>query len=160
MKRIDWNRHVPLGIDGRKVRNWLAAAWGLAVVRSMQFLLHYSGEVIGLYNYRNAGPGKVERILIQGAKVRPFEFLIEEKFNLFGLAAVCMLPLAVLFYCYHYLDGRSIYTMKRLPNGQELWRRCLTVPVVFAVICGLSALVWYGVYYLIYLLCTPPGCLP
>lgn len=160
MKQIDWNQHVPLGMDGKKIRNWLSGALGLAVVRSMQFLLHYAGEVAGLYNYQNIGPGKVERILVQGSKVRSFDFLIERKFSFFALAAACMVPLAVLFYCYHYLDGRSIYTMRRLPDGWELWRRCMTVPVCFAVICGLSALLLYGLYYMIYLLCTPAGCLP
>ena len=66
----------------------------------------------------------------------------------------------VYFYFYHYQDSRSIYTMKRLPDRWELWRRCLTLPFWTVIISGVLVLLLTGVYYLIYLKCTPAGCLP
>ena len=50
--------------------------------------------------------------------------------------------------------------MKRLPNRWELWRRVLTLPLGAMAVCGLTVLALTGLYYSIYLLCTPAGCLP
>ena len=73
---------------------------------------------------------------------------------------IVMAAVAVMFYFYHYEGSRSIYTMKRLPNPWELWRRCLAVPLCTIVLCAVLALLLLGIYYLVYLHCTPAGCLP
>ena len=76
------------------------------------------------------------------------------------LAMALTIPLAIYHYACHYLGSRSIYLMRRLPDGWELWRRCLTVPALLAVLCLGAIELLTILYFLVFLLLTPPPCLP
>ena len=156
MKKLDWDRLVPLGVDGANVRDRMALGLGAAAVCSLSFLGHFSRAVNDLYQYR----GGVRYQLIDGAKIVPFRDLLHGVFWACGVMALIMMFVAVGFYSYHDQDSKSLYTMKRLPNRMELWRRVLAMPLLGAASCGIPAAVLTGVYYVIYLLCTPAGCLP
>ena len=151
MKKIDWNRYVPLGIDGAEIRNWVV--WGLifGAAWSLGFFFRFADAKRDLFFTTGKWTGQ---------PIKPFWEVIGNAFLLLSILAFIMIVMAVYFYFYHYQNGRSIYTMKRLPNRWELWRRCLTVPVLIIVLCGLLALLLTGIYYLVYLYCTPAGCLP
>jgi len=150
-KRIDWDRYVPLGISGTETRNNLITALAAASVWSMGFLLRFSEAKQELF-FRN---GKRT-----GFPIAPFHELVGNAWLFFGILALSMVFTVVYFYFYHYQDSRSIYTMKRLPDRWELWRRCLTLPFWTVILSGGLVLLLTGVYYLIYLKCTPAGCLP
>ena len=150
-KRIDWDQYVPLGISGTETRNNLIAALAAASLWSLGFLFRFSDAKQELF-FRN---GK-----LTGLPIAPFREVIGNAWLFFGILALGMVITAGYFYVYHYQDGRSIYTMKRLPNGWELWRRCLTMPFWTVVVSGILILLLTGIYYLIYLKCTPVGCLP
>ena len=154
-KPIDWNRHVPLGMDGEKTKNWLSLLVGVGGCCSMTFLVDY------LY-CRNELFVTIrgKRYLNPEAKMAAFETLMEGVFHPMAVVAAGMALIAVLMYFYHYQESRSIYTMKRLPNRWELWRRCLTLPTAFLLLCGVVTAVLTLLYWLIWRFCTPIRCLP
>lgn len=156
MKRIDWSRYVPLGIDSKQVRTMLLLALAAGVAVSLGFLFRYSQAKEALYEYE---PITRQRILIAGAVMPDFVQLLRGSF--WGLAAVaaCMPAVALGFYLCHYQGGRSIYTMRRLPDRWELWRRCLALPLLTMASCLILAALFTLLYLELYLLATPDVCL-
>ena len=98
--------------------------------------------------------------LWENARMIPFFQLLDK--SLFGylVVAMGMLAMAGYSYSYFYRGSRSIYLMRRLPDVRELPRRCLVVPGVGILICGVSALLNGALYYGIYIFFTPVECLP
>ncbi len=81
--------------------------------------------------------------------------------SLYGFAVliVCMVALICWHYVYHYIDSRSIYTMKMLPKRGELHKRCLVLPAS-AILIGLAtALILLVVFYKLYMILTPEQCI-
>lgn len=77
----------------------------------------------------------------------------------FWIVICCMAALTVYNYYYHYNESKSIYLMRRLPNGGELHKRCLAFPVVVTLISLGLAFLLLCVYYKIYMISTPVGLL-
>ena len=78
-----------------------------------------------------------------------------------GFGVLLALLSAVMLYSSYYLGGRSIYLMRRLPDGRQTLRRQVwTVPLLWAVcaaaLCALVLGLCYGAWYCI----TPDQCLP
>lgn len=155
MKRIDWQQYVPLGIDGKRSRNYLLLALTAGAAASLRFLSRYHNAKKNLYEWTGR-----KWVLIDDAVMPYFSQLLHGSF--WGLTAVaaCMPVIVLLFYLYHYQGSRSIYTMRRLPNRRELWRRCLTLPVLTIFACLVLAAVLTALYLGIYLWATPDICLP
>lgn len=154
--KINWNRWVPLGLNGGRIRNWLCFFWGCALGYGMiRFVSRLSNAVQKLYVWKNT-----RRYLIPGAVIAPFSELLKGCLAGHWLLAAAMPAAAMVLYLFHYQNGRSIYTMKRLPDRWELWRRVGTLPLTMTLLSLLSAPVMTGVYYLLYVLATPKGCLP
>ncbi len=156
MKKLEWDRLVPLGISGRKVRNWLLTAWGAGIVWSMQFVENYLSAYKRLYTYGSNG----NIVWLSGVQMKPFGELVYGSFALLDVFAMAMVPLAVGLYLYHTVNARSIYTMKRLKHPWELWRRVLAMPVWGSVLFLLTRLLLGGIFALIYCRVTPAACLP
>ena len=155
MKKVDWDRYVPLGMDGKTVRNRMAAGLGVASGYSLMFVVRYCNAYRNLYQVVGG-----KRHWLEDAVMAEFGRLLDG--TMAGLAVLALLTAAVVavFYASHYQEGRSIYAMKRLSSPWELWRRCLTMPVCTAIASGLAALALTGIYYAIYMLCTPAAYLP
>ncbi len=147
---------VPPGIDGKTELKWIAAGLIPAVLISMDFLLEYLSARSDLY-YRSYPDG--ELILREGAFMTPFEILIADKFAGFQVGLLLLMILAVWHYIYHYQGSRSMWLMRRLPRRTELHKRCLMLPVLAAAGIVLIAAVLCGIYYQVYVLCTPVQCL-
>ncbi len=154
-KRIDWNRHLPLGMDGERVKNRMSLMLGVGIGASLYCPLRYFSARASLFRYIN---GVYERK--PHGKMVPFEELLSGSFLIMAIAAVGFLLAIAVFYLYHYQGSRGIYTMRRLPSRWELWRRCLTVPVLFLLLSILSTAVLIGLYYLLWRFATPPDALP
>ena len=157
MKRspINWNRLVPLGMDGVKRKNQMAAMLGIGIGGSFYFLIKYVSARSDLFGYVN---GKYQRI--SHHRMLPFDELLSGSFTIMAIAALGYVIMAVLFYLYHYQGCRSIYTMKRLPDKWELWRRCLTLPVVFLLLSAVCTVILVGLYWLLWRFATPADALP
>lgn len=155
--KIDFDRHVPLGWNGKKTAAWLCAALAASFALGLWcFLDQYRDCYRQLFVYSAEG----EKLWIPDRVMLPFPNLVTDIDIGFGLV-LCAMPLLALFaYLYHWRGSCSIYLMRRLPNRWELHRRCLTVPVCGAVAdLALLGLLW-ALCYLIYFLCTPAQCLP
>ena len=154
-KKLDWNRHLPLGMDGEKVKNRMVRMLSIGIGQSLICPLRYVQARSFLFRTIN---GEYERNL--NAKMLPFEELLSGSFFSMAIAAVGFILAIAVFYLYHYQGSRGIYTMRRLPNRWELWRRCLTVPVLFLLLSILSTAVLIGLYYLLWRFATPPDAFP
>lgn len=159
--RIDWNRWVPMGADGKKEAQWIGFCLGVGAFSAvLNFLTQYSDALEKLYWNTPAPLAGAERSPIPGAVMTPFAELLPGCEMVFVLTVALMPLLAAVHYAGHWRGSKSIYLMRRLPNRWELHRRCLTIPAMGAV-SALSLLGLLGiVFYIVYLLCTPAQCLP
>ncbi|MBR6607453.1 MAG: hypothetical protein IKK98_02130, partial [Oscillospiraceae bacterium] len=97
--------HVPLGMDGEKRKNQMAAMLGIGIGGSLYFLLTYFSARSDLFGYIN---GKLQRI--PNRRMLPFEELLSGTFTIMAIMALGFVIMAVMFYLYHYQGCRSIYT--------------------------------------------------
>ena len=157
MKRspINWNRYVPLGMDGIKRKNQMATMLCVGIGGSLIFPIKYCSARSSLFGYVN---GKYQRITRN--RMLPFEELLPGTFTIMAIAALGFVIAAVLFYLYHYQGCRSIYTMKRLPDQWELWRRCLLLPIVFLLLSAVCTVMLTGLYWLLWRFATPADAFP
>lgn len=154
MKRLDLQRLVPPGVDARQELRWLLGGWALSFVYSLGFVIRMVQERSMLY--RVAGSG---RVLRTGVAMPDFAGLLGRHLYGFLIVALCMLAIVAYHYLYHRQGSKSIYTMRRLPDGMELHRRCWTLPVLMALASLLAAFVLLMIYYVAYMLVTPKSCL-
>ena len=78
MKRIDWNRLVPLGMEGEKVRNKLLAVLGVSAAWTIQFFTRFANDLWNLYYVVGS-----ERILRTDLQMEWFSEQVEGIFLLF-----------------------------------------------------------------------------
>lgn len=98
--------------------------------------------------------------LIPGSMLPTFGELITGVYRLFWLYILLCLSIVFDHYLQFRRESRSIYLMKRLPNGaKEQFIRCWSVPLA-AIAIGLvvDIMVLFAIY-LVYLYRTPEGCL-
>lgn len=155
MKKIPWDRLMPLGLDRSTQLRWLR--WGLLAgpVTNLQFTGAFSQARRALYHYWSGGG----RLLREGAVMAPFSQVLT--WGLYGCyaAAAAMAALAFFYWRQHYRGSRSIYLMRRLPDRWELARRCLGLPLLGAGLYLLEALCLRLLDFGIYRLLTPAQCL-
>jgi hypothetical protein len=89
----------------------------------------------------------------------PFLDILGGRMMGFAAAALCMVPLSIYHYAYHYSGAKSIYVMRRIPDKFELHRRCLALPILgalaYAVMAALLILIYLGIYVAV----TPEKCM-
>ena len=80
---------------------------------------------------------------------------------MYPVLAVVALATAAVLYSSYYQGSRSIYLMRRLPDGRSLLRRQVwTAPVCWALTILLSGAVLLGLCWLLWRFKTPAECLP
>lgn len=154
MKKFDIARYAPPGISLAPMEQTFM--WGgiAALVWSFGFFIRLMEARSDLFRHmRN------QLILKDGALMPDYAELLGHALTGFAVLALVMAAFAVYNYAYHRQGSKSIYLMRRLPNGWELHRRCLAIPAVTVLICLLAAFILLCLYYLIYLLVTPDVCL-
>ena len=124
-----------------------------ALAAAIDFTARYSTAYRSLFGWNGW--------LSDTALMNSFSSYAEPVLLLFGVVVLLALLSAVMLYSSYYLGGRSIYLMRRLPDGKQTLRRQVwTVPLLWAVCAAaLGALVLglcYGAWYCI----TPSQCLP
>lgn len=141
-----WDRLVPAGMDGPRELRRLAAGLSLSLVWSvLAFLLPYGSAWRGRW----------------GRMVFPrFDDLLSPALIPFAVTAGGMLALALVHVLSHYQGSRSVYLMRRLPDRRELWRRCLSVPLLGLGAAAVLAAALGGAYFWVYRTCTPPELFP
>lgn len=124
-----------------------------ALAAAIDFTVHYAATYRGMFYWDGR--------LMDTALMGPFSAYAEPVVIVFGVVVLLALLSAVMLYSSYYLGGRSIYLMRRLPDGRQTLRRQVwTAPLLWAVCAAaLGALVLglcYGAWYCI----TPSQCLP
>lgn len=154
--RIDFDRFVPLGLDGKNESQWILAGLIVSALSALiNFSNQYTDALSRLYVY-----GLGTKRLIPGAVMAPFYQTVMGCEVGFTLVCLAMALLAVYHYHYHTQGSKSIYLMRRLPRSWELHMRCLGLPVLGAAGAMASLGLLTVFFYLIYRFCTPAQCLP
>lgn len=151
MERL--KRFAPPGMGINGIRAWTIGAIAVSMFFSLFFLLEYFSELSELRRM-------MEYPVYRGTTVAPFSDLIYAPMAVFRLAPVVPLLYSATYYEYFYRETKSIYIMKRLRSPLEFHIRCLILPVLGALLVVAAGLAVYGLYYLIYMTCTPESLLP
>ena len=102
-----------------------------ALTAAIDFTVHYAATYRGMFYWDGR--------LMDTALMGPFPAYAEPVVIVFGVVVLLALLSAVMLYSSYYLGGRSIYLMRRLPDGRQTLRRQVwTVPLVWAV-CAVAA---------------------
>ena len=151
MLRTKLEKLLPPGFDLEAELKWIAWGLGLSFFYSLGFLFRYGSAISALYYY----DGNYNKILNEQSYMRPFSQLFGSTTSGFLLVAICMIGLAAYHYAYHYQGSKSIYLMRRLPDRLDLWRRCLTLPLLAILVCAVCVSILTAIYYAVYLGFTP-----
>ena len=141
-------KHFPPGmnIEGEKV--FFGVGLAISFLYSSTFLGRYVQAMHELYRYS-------EGTLIKGRYIENFSKLLGNGLVGFKILAITMLAFAILHYSYFLQGSKSIYLMKRLPDGKELYKRVFAVPLIGFLVCIITSILLCVVYYGIYMMLTP-----
>ncbi|MDF2656212.1 MAG: hypothetical protein K0R19_2686 [Bacillota bacterium] len=145
---------VPAGIDLQQELKWIRILLTASFLYSFIFLLALSNAYQGLFIYVAK-----KKVLMDGAIMPDFVKLLGNSLAGFLITVLSMIGILLYHYLYHFQGSKSIYLMKRLPDRWELWKRCLSLPILAALVSFCIAAVLLIVYFGIYLLITPEICL-
>ncbi|MCI6719931.1 MAG: hypothetical protein MR451_03855 [Clostridiales bacterium] len=149
------SRWAPPGFPLRTELQFFGSGMFFAALYSALFLHRYFIARNDLYETFGTS-----RVLRPDAVMPDFIVLLGGFLLGFAVLALCMAGFALYHYLYHWQGGsKSIYLMRRLPDRWELHRRCLTLPLAGAVLCGLAALLLFCLYFILYMTATPADCL-
>ena len=147
-------RVLPPNVPADTMHGIIIGSLGLGVlVAVIDFTVRYSATYRGMFYWDGR--------LMDTALMNHFSAYAEPVVIVFGVVVLLALLSAVMLYSSDYLGGRSIYLMRRLPDGRRTLRRQVwTAPLLWAACAAvLGALVLalcYGAWYWI----TPDQCLP
>lgn len=147
-------RVLPPNVPADTMHGIIIGSLGLGVlVAAIDFTVRYSATYRGMFYWDGR--------LMDTALMNHFSAYAEPVVIVFGVVVLLALLSAVMLYSSYYLGGRSIYLMRRLPDGRRTLRRQVwTAPLLWAACAAvLGALVLalcYGAWYWI----TPDQCLP
>ena len=101
-----------------------------------------------------------DRFLDESRVMQDFVYVLGDKLHiLLILAALALLIASAVHYAYYHNDSKSIYLMRRLPNRFELYKRCLLMPLIYALVFLLAAAALLLICYAAYMGLTPEACL-
>ena len=150
----DLTYYAPPGMELKQEKKIFVTGMILSSLFSlMVFGIEFSDCLEKLY-WKNGA----ERTVIPGAMMTNFVELFGEAFIGFKVVFALMIAAAVMHYTYHFLESKSIYTMRRLPSVWELHRRCLTLPVGGMIISKGTAFLIVWICYGFYVGLTPAEC--
>lgn len=154
---LRWTKaHTPLGMDSKRELTWSALCLGGGTVYALLYFPRLLHTIDMLYYTYPDG----RRVLHEGAMMPDLIQLAAPFLRLYVIIIIAMAFVALRFYLAHFQQSRSIYTMRRLPDGCELWRRVLSLPAATAAIAMALCAILLPLYYLAYIKLTPPQCIP
>ena len=148
-------KNAPPGEDILAQTNRYFTALIVAVLWSLGFLFRYSSARNRLFYTDEWG-----RYLKNDAVMPEFRYLMGNAMLGVWVTILILVICIILNYHSFHQGSKSIYLMKRLPDPMELHRRCVLLPVLGMAICLALREVLVIVYFVVYMLVTPEGCLP
>ena len=149
-------RNLP---PGYRYKNELALSLAVFISGALNSILgyfrEYSAARRSLYIFMVA-----DSILDESRVMPDFIHILGDRLNiLFILAALAFIIPSAIHYAYHHTGSKSIYLMRRLPKRSELHRRCLLIPLIYALVYVFVAAALLLIYYAVYIHRTPQACL-
>ena len=149
---------LPPNVNAEQVKGWIIALLTITTLMcGILLLCSYPEDYRELFlrwvtEYQTLRPGAI---------IPEFDRYAIRTVYVIGGALLLTLASTALLYSSYYLGGRSIYLMRRLPDGRRILRRQVwTAPLLWAVcaaaLCALVLALCYGAWYWI----TPDQCLP
>lgn len=147
---------VPVGINAPRLKGMLTGQLCLTLIISViVYIFMLCDYVSELYFYDVNG----KLCIYENVYMEDFSFLRSRAFGVFGIYAAFLVGVILYNFLYHYQGAKSIYTMKRLPDKNEYYRRCLALPVIYLLLLVSFITVFNFLYYLLYILIVPEQCL-
>lgn len=150
---------LPPNVDSGSTLSSLNGAFIGGLTGSMLwFVTKYSRDYQALFTYDSVLRKKT---LVAGARIAPFTDYEGCALWLLVYFAIIAAVWAVLLYGSFSQGSRSLYLMRRLPEGRKpLFAYVLRAPVRYMVYGAMLCAVLLGVYYIIWRFITPESCLP
>ncbi len=145
---------VPPGAELQQELKWIKTGLFISFLFSLIYFINLMNEYQSLFV--TVGHKK---LLIDGVIMKDFVDILGSSLIGFFIVALGMIAVLVYHFLYHYQGSKSIYLMKRLPDRWELWRRCLSLPVLTAGLSLCTFAVLLIAYFGIYMAVTPESCL-
>lgn len=154
--KIDLKKYDPPGMETDKEQGILVGGTALTLI----FSLIYFGDAFSRA-YRRlwehySGSTKV----LRDWPMEPFFELFGRSLGGYLIVILCMFAGVAMRYAYYRQGSKSIYLMRRLPDGKYLHRTCWVVPLIRIGMCVLVAVVSVLLCFVIYVTVTPAECLP
>lgn len=122
---------------------------------SLSFWVVYGANYNNLFTFVSG-----KRCIMVGSIMPGLNTLMRGKFiGFWGYVVVCVVN-GVTHYLSFYTPTKSIYVMKRIPNGRELHFRCLAVPLLSLLGGIILTAILMAFYTFCYWHATPAECLP
>lgn len=152
------SRLLPPNMDAAQVKGWIIALLTIVVLLcSILFLCRYPEDYRDLFWYWGS---KYQRIM-PGAIMPRFDRYAILTVYVTGGALLLTLVSTALLYSSYYQGSRSIYLMRRLPDGRSLLRRQIwSVPLRVMGLLLLLGVVLLAATWLVWRFVTPAQCLP
>ena len=152
------SRLLPPNMDAAQVKGWIIALLTIvALLCAILFLGSYPED------YRNLflDWGTKRQRFAPGMIIPRFDRYAILTAYVIGGALVLTLASAALLYSSYYQGSRSIYLMRRLPDGRSLLRRQIwSVPLRVMGLLLLLGVVMLAATWLVWRFVTPAQCLP
>ncbi|MBS1337569.1 MAG: hypothetical protein HP031_08135 [Oscillospiraceae bacterium] len=150
---------LPPNVDPGSTLSSLNGAFIGGLTGSMLwFVTKYSRDYQALFTYDSVLRKKT---LVAGARIAPFTDYEGCALWLLVYFAIIAAVWVVLLYGSFSRGSRSLYLMRRLPEGRKpLFAYVLRAPVRYMVYGAMLCAVLLGVYYIIWRFITPESCLP
>lgn len=147
---------VPPGSDLKSVKK-IFIAFCIVFLGSgiISFLLTYGLCYADLFETTQYG-----KFIIPGVEMPDINYIISGKFK--GIYVMLALGIVLIMNnCRSFIsETKSIYVMMRLKSRNELIKRCASLPLILVAVSILIMLLELLIVYLVYILATPPECLP
>lgn len=150
---------LPPNVDPGSTLSSLNGAFIGGLTGSMLwFVTKYSRDYQALFTYDSVLRKKT---LVAGARIAPFTDYEGCALWLLVYFAIIAAVWVVLLYGSFSRGSRTLYLMRRLPEGRKpLFAYVLRAPVRYIVYGAMLCAVLLGVYYIIWRFITPESCLP
>ena len=148
---------LPPNMEADRVHGWIL--WSLtapAFVCAILFLVRYYQAYDQLWwSSYSPWPGELRALMAPFAQCAVWTLLV------YPVLAVVALATAAVLYSSYYQGSRSIYLMRRLPDGKRTLRRQVwSAPLRTAMLLIAAGMVLIGIFYLLWRFVTPEPCLP
>ncbi len=152
------SRLLPPNMDAGQVKGWIIALLTItALLCAILFLGRYPEDYRGLFWHW----GTKHQMIMPGAIMPRFSRYAMLTVYVTGGALLLTLASAALLYSSYYQGSRSIYLMRRLPDGRGLLRRQVwSVPLRVMGLLLLLCAVLLAASWLVWRFVTPAQCLP